>query len=66
LLPAGQGASLAAGPPAAGFILGLGKGYSAVLLLAGLTTAMAAAAYALVHRYRDEVVPAVISFGHSD
>jgi hypothetical protein len=36
------------------------------LLLAGLTTAMAAAAYALVHRYRDEVVPAVISFGHSD
>jgi hypothetical protein len=28
-----------------------------VLLLAGLTTAMAAAAYAVVHRYRNEVVP---------
>jgi MFS family permease len=57
LIPAAQGAALAAGPAAAGFILGLGKGYSAVLLLAGLTTAMAAAAYAVVHRYRNEVVP---------
>jgi MFS family permease len=57
LIPAAQGAALAAGPAAAGFILGLGKGYSAVLLLAGLTTAMAAVAYAVVHRYRNEVVP---------
>jgi MFS family permease len=57
LIPAAQGAALAAGPAAAGFILGLGKGYSAVLMLAGLTTAMAAAAYAVVHRFRNEVVP---------
>jgi MFS family permease len=57
LIPAAQGAALAAGPAAAGFILGLGKGYSAVLLLAGLTTAMAAAAYAVVHRYRNEMAP---------
>jgi MFS family permease len=66
LIPAAQGAALAAGPAAAGFILGLGKGYSAVLLLAGSTTAMAAAAYAVVHRYRNQPVPAIMSFGHSD
>ncbi|MGA2191343.1 MAG: MFS transporter, partial [Steroidobacteraceae bacterium] len=33
LVPAAQGAALAAGPAAAGFILGLGKGYPAVLFL---------------------------------
>jgi DHA1 family inner membrane transport protein len=66
LVPAAQGAALAAGPAAAGFILGLGKGYTAILLLAGLTTAMAAAAYAVVHRYRNGSVPVAISFGHSD
>jgi hypothetical protein len=38
LVPAAQGAALAAGPAAAGFVLGLGKGYTAVLLLAGSTT----------------------------
>ena len=36
LVPAAQGAALAAGPAAAGFVLGLGKGYTAVLFLAGL------------------------------
>jgi DHA1 family inner membrane transport protein len=50
LVPAAQGAALAAGPAAAGFVLGLGKGYSAVLLLAGCTSALAAVIYAVVHR----------------
>ncbi len=50
LVPAAQGAALAAGPAAAGFVLGLGKGYTAVLLLAGITAALAAVTYAVVHR----------------
>ncbi len=55
LVPAAQGAALAAGPAAAGFVLGRGKGYSAVLLLAGCTSALAALIYAFVHRrYRSE------------
>jgi MFS family permease len=56
LVPAAQGAALAAGPAAAGFLLSIGKGYSAVLLLAGSTTALAAATYAIVHRYSIEPV----------
>ncbi len=63
LVPAAQGAALAAGPAAAGFVLGLGKGYTAVLLLAGLTAALAAVTYAVVHRrYRRESVPVRVSF----
>ncbi len=63
LVPAAQGAALAAGPAAAGFVLGLGKGYAAVLLLAGLTAALAAVTYAVVHRcYRRESMPVRISF----
>jgi len=63
LVPAAQGAALAAGPAAAGFVLGLGKGYTAVLLLAGFATALAAVTYAVVHRrYRSESVPVRISF----
>ena len=56
LVPAAQGAALAAGPAAAGFLLSIGKGYSAVLLLAGSTTALAAATYAIVQRYAIEPV----------
>jgi MFS family permease len=59
LVPAAQGAALAVGPAAAGFILGLGKGYTAVLLLAGSTTAAAAAIYAVVHRMRIEPAAAL-------
>lgn len=59
LVPAAQGAALAAGPAAAGFLLGIGKGYTAVLLLAGSTTALAAATYALVHRYAIEPLAAL-------
>lgn len=63
LVPAAQGAALSAGPAAAGFILGLGKGYSAVLLLAGSTTALAAVIYAMVHRhYREQSTAVRISF----
>jgi MFS family permease len=63
LVPAAQGVALAAGPAAAGFVLGLGKGYSAVLLLAGFTSALAAVTYAVVHRrYRSESVPVRIAF----
>jgi len=62
LVPAAQGGALAAGPAAAGFVLGLGKGYTAVLLLAGFTTALAAVTYAVVHhRYRSESVAVRIS-----
>jgi len=62
LVPAAQGAALAAGPAAAGFVLGLGKGYTAVLLLAGLTAALAAVTYAVVHRrYRSESVAVRVS-----
>jgi len=62
LVPAAQGVALAAGPATAGFVLGLGKGYTAVLLLAGSTTALAAVTYAVVHRrYRSESVPVRIS-----
>jgi predicted MFS family arabinose efflux permease len=50
LVPAAQGAALAAGPAAAAFVLGRGRGYTAVLLLAGLATASAAVIYAVVHR----------------
>src|SRR6267154_2384293 len=63
LVPAAQGVALAAGPAAAGFVLGLGKGYSAVLLLAGFTSALAAVTYAVVHRrYRSESVSVRIAF----
>ncbi len=62
LVPAAQGVALAAGPAAAAFVLGLGKGYTAVLLLAGSTTAVATVTYAVVHRrYRSESVPVRIS-----
>ena len=54
------------GPAAAGFILGLGKGYTAVLLLAGSTTAMAAAIYAIVHRYRIETLAALTPAGQPE
>jgi MFS family permease len=66
LVPAAQGAALALGPAAAGFILGLGQGYTAVLLLAGSTTAMAAAAYAVVHRYRGDPVAALVPLEHPE
>ncbi len=67
LVPAAQGAALAAGPAAAGFILGLGKGYTAVLLLAGSTSALAAATYAVVHgRYRKKSVTATISLEQAE
>jgi predicted MFS family arabinose efflux permease len=63
LVPAAQGAALAAGPAAAGFVLGLGKGYTAVLLLAGFTSALAALIYAVVHRrYRGESVPVRVAY----
>jgi predicted MFS family arabinose efflux permease len=63
LVPAAQGAALAAGPAAAGFVLRLGKGYTAVLLLAGFMSALAAVIYAIVHRrYRNESVPVRIAF----
>ncbi|MGO9992396.1 MAG: MFS transporter [Steroidobacteraceae bacterium] len=63
LVPAAQGAALAAGPAAAGFVLGLGKGYTAVLLLAGFTSALAALIYAVVYRrYRSESVSIRIVF----
>jgi predicted MFS family arabinose efflux permease len=63
LVPAAQGAALAAGPAAAGFVLGLGKGYSAVLLLGGFTSALAAVTYAVVHRrYRSESLSVRIAF----
>jgi MFS family permease len=55
LVPAAQGAALAAGPAIAGFVLRLGKGYTAVLYLAGFMSALAAVIYAVVHRrYRSE------------
>jgi MFS family permease len=66
LVPAAQGAALAVGPAAAGFILGLGKGYTAVLLLAGSTTAMAAAIYAIVHRYRIEPLAVLTPAGQPE
>jgi MFS family permease len=66
LVPAAQGAALAVGPAAAGFILGLGKGYTTVLLLAGSTTAMAAAIYAIVHRYRIEPLAALTPAGQPE
>jgi MFS family permease len=63
LVPAAQGAALAAGPAAAGFVLGLGKGYTAVLFLAGFMSALAAIIYAVVHRrYRSESVSVRIAF----
>jgi predicted MFS family arabinose efflux permease len=63
LVPAAQGAALAAGPAAAGFVLRLGKGYTAVLLLAGFTSALAALIYAIVHRrYRSESVSVRIAY----
>jgi len=63
LVPAAQGVALAAGPAAAAFILGLGKGYTAVLLMAGFTTALATVTYAIVHhRYRNQSVPVRIAF----
>jgi MFS family permease len=63
LVPAAQGAALAAGPAAAGFVLGLGKGYTAVLFLAGFMSALAAVIYAVVHRrYRSESVSVRIAF----
>jgi predicted MFS family arabinose efflux permease len=63
LVPAAQGAALAAGPAAAGFVLRLGQGYTAVLLLAGFMSASAAVIYAVVHRrYRSESAPAGIAF----
>jgi MFS family permease len=67
LVPAAQGAALAAGPAAAGFILGLGKGYTAVLLLGGSTSALAAVTYAVVHRrYRSGLVPVRMSVGPAE
>lgn len=67
LVPAAQGAALAAGPAAAGFILGLGEGYTAVLLLAGSTSALAAATYAVVHaRYRKASLRAAISLERAE
>ena len=63
LVPAAQGAALAAGPAAAGFVLGLGNGYTAVLFLAGFMSALAAVIYAVVHRrYRSESVSVRIAF----
>jgi predicted MFS family arabinose efflux permease len=63
LVPAAQGAALAAGPAAAGFVLGLGKGYTAVLFLAGFMSALAAVIYAVVHtRYRSESVSVRVAF----
>jgi predicted MFS family arabinose efflux permease len=63
LVPAAQGAALAAGPAAAGFVLSLGKGYTAVLFLAGFMSALAAVIYAVVHRrYRSESVSVRIAF----
>jgi predicted MFS family arabinose efflux permease len=63
LVPAAQGAALAAGPAAAGFVLRLGKGYTAVLLLAGFTSALAALIYAVVHRrYRSESVSVRVAY----
>jgi predicted MFS family arabinose efflux permease len=63
LVPAAQGAALAAGPAAAGFVLRLGKGYTAVLLLAGFMSALAAVIYAVVHRrYRSESAALRIAF----
>ena len=50
LVPAAQGVALAAGPAIAGFALGRGMGYGAVLLLGGIATALAAATYTFVHR----------------
>jgi MFS family permease len=61
LVPAAQGAALAAGPAAAGFILGLGKGYTAVLFLGGSATALAAVAYAFVHRRYHRGIPVRLS-----
>jgi len=62
LVPAAQGAALAAGPAAAGFVLGRGNGYTAVLFLAGFTTSLAAVTYAVVHhRYRSESLPVRIA-----
>ena len=63
LVPAAQGAALAAGPAAAGFVLGLGNGYTAVLFLAGFMSALAAVIYAVVHRrYRSESESVRIAF----
>ncbi len=66
LVPAAQGAALAAGPAAAGLLLGLGQGYPGVLLLAGSTTALAAALYAIVHRYWIAPVAVLQPAGESD
>ncbi len=50
LVPAAQGAALAAGPAAGGFMLSLGKGYAGVLLLGGVASALAAIACAIVYK----------------
>jgi predicted MFS family arabinose efflux permease len=51
LVPAAQGLALAAGPAAGGFALTLGKGYPAVLLVAGGAATLAALCYAIVHAW---------------
>jgi predicted MFS family arabinose efflux permease len=62
LVPAMQGVALAAGPAAAGFVLGQGKGYTAILLMGGVCSGLAAGTYAFVHRrYRNESTQAVPS-----
>jgi len=60
LVPAMQGVALAAGPAAAGFVLGQGKGYTAILLMGGVCSGLAAGTYAFVHRrFRSESARAV-------
>ena len=49
LVPAAQGVALFAGPAAAGFVLGIGKGYPTVLAMAGASAAVGALCYGLVH-----------------
>jgi MFS family permease len=62
LVPAMQGVALAAGPAAAGFVLGQGKGYTAILLMGGVCSGLAAGTYAFVHRrFRSEAAQAVPS-----
>jgi MFS family permease len=49
LVPAAQGFALAAGPATGGLVLAWGRGYPGVLIFGGITAALAATAYAIVH-----------------
>jgi predicted MFS family arabinose efflux permease len=49
LVPAAQGVALAAGPAAGGLVLSEGRGYWAVLLLAGSAAALATACYSIAY-----------------